>query len=309
MLNEWSCENRVRGRDCAIGYGISLAEPVDLPAGVRFEMLSTGWPVSSRIATFFQEADWWRFASGEVWEENAFKVGVDFEIGPVLYKPGEDKPSAGQTWAGGDWLNNHFDALFETLTLHFGCYVSWNVMWWEFREVVAFGLCRGGLFRSRSDNMHSHGAREVTSDGLAQATQLFVKRMNSRDRRLDVAIGRWVKSQRPYEDLPDQFIDLRTALEALYIGKGQGELGFRMATHGAWHLGEDFTERQKYQKMLREAYNTASSAVHNGEIDKTAKNYQLLSAAQDLCRRGILQCLDDGCIPIWNDLILGKNTN
>ena len=105
----------------------------------------------------------------------------------------------------------------------------------------------------------------------------------------------------------DKFIELRIALEALYLqGKGtRGEMGFRLANYGAWHLGADFAERRKYRTLLSRVYREASGAVHTAEVADTEANRELLSEAQDLCRMGILKRLDEGKAPDWDELILG----
>ena len=61
-----------------------------------------------------------------------------------------------------------------------------------------------------------------------------------------------------------------------------------------------------YYKTLLEAYKTASTAVHKGEVKFTDKNRQLLADAQALCRSSILKRLKKGKVPDWNALILGK---
>ena len=82
---------------------------------------------------------------------------------------------------------------------------------------------------------------------------------------------------------------------------------FRLALFGAWHLGVDFEERKKVRRKLRDAYDTASGAVHGGDLKKTLAIRELLSDAQDLCRRGILKMLREGypSQEHWGDLILG----
>ena len=65
----------------------------------------------------------------------------------------------------------------------------------------------------------------------------------------------------------------------------------------------DFEERRSIRKALRDAYDTASKAVHEGKLPSTA---QLgLSTAQDLCRRGILKLLREGPPTDWGEMILG----
>ena len=107
--------------------------------------------------------------------------------------------------------------------------------------------------------------------------------------------------------LEDRYIDLRVALEALYLkdfmNEQSQEMRFRLALFGAWHLGADWEERRSIRKTLRDAYDMASKAVHEGELPRKATG--TLPAPQDLCRRGILKLLREGAPKDWGDLVLG----
>ena len=110
----------------------------------------------------------------------------------------------------------------------------------------------------------------------------------------------------------DSFIDLRIALEALYLkdftNEYSQEMRFRLALFGAWHLGDDLEKRQTIRKTLRDAYDRASGVVHGRDLEFNESNRKLLADAQDLCRRGILRLIEEG-IPSpeeWGDLILGS---
>ena len=105
--------------------------------------------------------------------------------------------------------------------------------------------------------------------------------------------------------IADQLIELRIALESLYVPDTRGEARFRLSTHGAWHLGATFEERREYQRILRDAYDLASTAVHTGEVEHTDENHDLLVSAQALCREGILKRLDENPAPDWSALVLG----
>lgn len=124
----------------------------------------------------------------------------------------------------------------------------------------------------------------------------------------EVPIQRWIRSKSD-QFMTDKFIDLRIALESLYlkdfIDEYSQEMRFRLPLFGAWHLGSDFNQRRWIRKRLRDAYDMASGAVHGGAVDGVAENQELLSDAQDLCRRGILKLLSDGEPDDWGDLILG----
>ena len=107
----------------------------------------------------------------------------------------------------------------------------------------------------------------------------------------------------------DKFIDLRIALEALYLERLEGEMGFRLATYGAWHLGRSLAERREYRAVLRKAYQVSSKAVHSGELSNTEQTRDLLAQAQDLCRRGILRRLGEKQKPKWENIILGGTSD
>ena len=109
--------------------------------------------------------------------------------------------------------------------------------------------------------------------------------------------------------LADQFIDLRIALEALYLkdftGEQSQEMRFRLALFGAWHLGEDFEGRKEIRKTLRRTYDVASAAVHGGDLEFSEDNRSLLAESQNLCRQGILKLLEEGTPNDWGEMILG----
>ncbi len=110
---------------------------------------------------------------------------------------------------------------------------------------------------------------------------------------------------RPDLELTDYFIDLRIALEALYIDNNQGELRFRLAVNGAWHVGRNPAERRKIKKMLTKFYDAASRIIHGGEFDEAKDDHEWLDQARDICRRGILKALEVQEEPDWDGLILG----
>ena len=125
-----------------------------------------------------------------------------------------------------------------------------------------------------------------------------------------IAITRWMRSRDDGEDLVNRFIDLRIALEALYVhqirlSNNQGQIGLRLSLCGAWHLGADSVDRRNIRKKLSDAYGKASTAVHTGSIKSDSKNQTLLSEGQELCRRGIRKILSEGIPEDWMGLILG----
>lgn len=136
-----------------------------------------------------------------------------------------------------------------------------------------------------------------------------ISALQSANRKLRIAVDRWRRSMVEDAKLEDQYIDLRVALEAMYLkdfmNEHSQEMRFRLALFGAWHLGATFQERRSIRKALRLAYDTASKAVHEGELSASMK--PTLSPAQDLCRRGILELLREGPPNDWGDLVLGAD--
>ena len=123
---------------------------------------------------------------------------------------------------------------------------------------------------------------------------------------IDTSINRWIRSKLTHSAFVDQLIDLRIALESLYLDDTHGELRFRLASYGTWHIGESFEERKMIYLTLKEAYNLSSKAVHSGEASFNDNNKQLLQEAQQICRRGILKRLKENAKPDWEELILGS---
>ena len=148
---------------------------------------------------------------------------------------------------------------------------------------------------------------KVAQADLALALEIQDTR-DSRARRgegLELALRRWVGSKGSETD-SDRLIELRIALEALYDIGESNERGFRIATYGAWHLGEDVERRKKIWGTLDKAYRDASSAAHGGRPEYAAQDPALIGSAQDICRLGILKRLGDAESPEWNEEILGR---
>ena len=152
--------------------------------------------------------------------------------------------------------------------------------------------------------LHDDTVPDAVDPREVNATMKELQRAN---RKLKIAVDRWRRSMVEDAELEDRYIDLRIALEALYLkdfaNERSQEMRFRLALCGAWHLGAEFEERRSIRKALRSAYDTASKAVHEGELQEAAR--PALSTAQNLCRRGILKLLREGPPDDWGDLVLG----
>ena len=147
----------------------------------------------------------------------------------------------------------------------------------------------------------------LTPDSLRRAWDLLPglhDRVGS-DSRFRVAVNRWARSVMVDADAVDRAIDLRIALEALYLDSDTGELSFRLATTCARHLGEILEERTEIWTAIRDFYGQASRAVHGtGDSGSWEEGVPRLERARELCRNGILKILESGERPVWRDLLL-----
>ncbi len=255
-------------------------------------------------------------------------VSLDCSASPALFFPREDLKEA-QTKA---LFTSDFDfnALCLALALEFDSFVEPGFYWNDYQVYNAFFFvdrseswsAGNEHFRQRSDtdwSLNTNNSTGVTTLRLGEQpkphiseTQLYstlraVAEIESEP--TQVAVSRWMKSKDTNKPLVDRFIDLRIALESLYLqdfpNEYTHEMRFRLALFGAWHLGIDFKNRSEIRKKLRDVYDMASKAVHSGNVDINDKNQELLSDVQDLSRRGILKLLQEGFPEDWGALILG----
>lgn len=287
----------------AVLSGVSVDHPLEICGGVRFENAPEApnvvpdrlafpniQPLPSTVAM------------------RTVIVTIECEMKPALYRPEGHSPSLEHSSAYGPVSELLLDALCEALSLACNDHVGWRVMWPEYGDLKAFGRSgTSSIGRLLPDDASILRRTEMSQQQVQEARPLFIKRMADRNTQkgLDMPISRW-RASKWRTSFVDQFIELRIALEALYLGGTHGELGFRLANYGAWHLGADFDERRQHQEVLRRVYGLASNAVHADEVKETEETRELLTAGQDLCRRGILKRLYEAKEPNWNEMILGK---
>ena len=118
-----------------------------------------------------------------------------------------------------------------------------------------------------------------------------------------IAVTRWARAALPGEINADRVVDLRIALEALYIDSDHGELGFRLSVTGARHLGVTLESRKAIRKSLGDFYNLASRVIH-GTILRRTRDVSIVDTASKLCRDGIIKILEERHRPDWTELLL-----
>lgn len=224
----------------------------------------------------------------------------------------------------------NINVVCEALSLQANCHVSQSFMWTEYEEAAPFSLkdwktwtlgtnsfervrWKSANYQMGAATIELHDDVSIVSLDEDEVMQT-IEALQGADRklRIGIAVDRWKRSKRLHAPLEDRYIDLRIALETLYLqdfrdNKYSTEMRFRLPLFGAWYLGTTLEERRDIRKTLRDAYDTASGAVHSGEVSSESK--ECLEEAQELCRLGILKLLREGPPEDWGDLILGATSS
>ena len=246
---------------------------------------------------------------------------------PALFRPKRERDE--QVVRSGSVDGIALDRACEALSLLASCHVSPSLIWHDYPDAAPFCLeirntwsydgnrprpliCKGWSHDYKNNTFsvtpdENVRFQHIDRDQLGCTLQALA----GADKKLRIAIDRWKRSipgQRKLR-LEDQFIDLRIALEMLFLkdfaNARSQEMRFRLSLFGAWYVAEDIEERQLIRKTLLDAYDAGSKAVHLGEVP--GGNRGTLLRAQDLCRRGILKLLHQGPPDDWGDLILGAD--
>ena len=303
LLIGWAGGEPLRLRLSALLEGAGIDGAMNLEEGVNLDALpksSSDLPAS--LPFFGVGATVTDLIGGVV-------LSTDCAMSPALYVPTDEEIQSfsnrrGRFELASDKIPNmSFDSFCESMSVACNGFVDWFVQWRDYGDLGAFGFGQSGVnFKFRS----GLGGTKFTQEHLEAARQIHHARHAGGKPRenLELAMRRWIRSKRSGTDL-DKLIELRIALEALYEIGGLNEKGFRIATYAAWHLGKDFEERREYRETLRKVYDDSSRAVHGGKLKHAAKNQELVSGGQDICRKGILKRLEEPEKPKWEELILG----
>ena len=239
---------------------------------------------------------------------------------PAIFRPYTDRN--GRTVRSRSAHGVNLELVRDALSLVTNRHVALSRVWLEYPG--AWGFCLSGPSSTvGTDRPKPRPWKKMTSGAGRTVIKLHddatpdsvdphkvdstMRALRGANRKLKIAVDRWRRSMAEDAELEDRYIDLRIALEAIYLkdfaNERSQEMRFRLALCGAWHLGADFEERRSIRRALRDAYDTASKAVHEGELTKAAQPD--LSTAQNLCRRGIVKLLREGPPDDWGELVLG----
>ena len=324
LLVAWKHGQPVKLHMCTLRSGLPLAAPLTPRRGIRIVPLALSTADLPRLPTRRDTPP--RDLLG------LSLLSVQLSASPALFRPDPDTEEGRVRSSSVDGIN--FDLLCEALSLQANDHVSTGFVWHEYPDAAPFclttretwGPVGNDRLRPRGKKEASHdlwtGVWTITPSDDAQPLSLneeelsgIVEALRHADEKLCIAVRRWRRSKRPEFRLEDSYIDLRIALEALYLkdfdDERSQEMRFRLPLFGAWHLAENLEDRRSIRKTLRDAYDMASKVVHGGEVVKGSgagpywEARAELDRAQDLCRRGILKLLREGPPRDWTDLVLG----
>ena len=321
LLTSWKQGQPIRYRTCAILNGITIEESLTPIQGAKIEALPRS---TAELPSFLPNLS--KVGLDEYLGRAV--VAIDCEASPALFRPSSnyqnDRVKAKMNCAA------DFQTVCQTLSLLTDKLVEVGFYWHDYQELgnvfpssgfsTWFGSPGGLESKTQPGRRLSRdfatgvvtlsvddwAVQELNEAIASEALQTLAKPdFNS----VRTATSRWMKSKSSRDGLVDQFVDLRMALEALYLrdfaNENSQEMRFRLALFGAWFLGSDFQDRKGIRNILRNAYDRASGAVHTGDVELTPENRTLLVEAQSLCRLGILKLLGEGFPADWGDLVLG----
>ena len=313
MLHAWSNGEPVLYRTRMLLVGVAVGRPLALDNGVAIEPLPNSadeLPSSLPLGGSVREDE---FLGGAV-------LSVPTEAAPVFFRPASgaspyqpatrdgNVPTVRPSWALDD-RKGSLHAFFGALSLAGNRYAWGNWMWKDNGNLTALSFDQPRQLVHVGPDHRTCKRRPLYRRHLEFAWTIYARRVTrlQTSDKLDVAVERWVSSKRADQTLADRFIELRIALEALFLNGEKIELRYRLALNGAVYIGSNAMRRQSYFKILRGAYDKASTAVHEGYIEDTEDHRGLLEQASNACRKGILRRLLTSDAPDWEEMIFGCN--
>ena len=322
LLYDWIDGRPLIYRTSVVLVGVTVDQEIDMPNGVSVSTLSQS---SNALPDSFPRNLPVQDYLGRT------LLSVATTVSPVLSSVRDGETKLGDTHTLSSPNIVSVSALCDALSLVTGSCVGIMRVWLEYSGLEAFtdkpntsswsiGQPAHDRVKPVVSTSHSTGTvtllrREPVAPTLTLANLQKAWSIHSslddlvkNDRRFNTAVKRWIRSTRPDLNITDHVIDLRIALEALYLDNDIGELAFRLATRGAWHLGRDPSERSEIYEILKKFYSIASRVIHAGKIKENEGNRKWIDKARSTCRRGILLYLENEQQPEWDNVIMGHDS-
>lgn len=228
---------------------------------------------------------------------------VDHYVTPLFRLPSSNSDSVVASW--GTQKNPGRFPLKDfcvALSLARNHHITWHLRWATYGSATAFGYSAGSV-TSKTGLSRRTGGVEVDQSHLQRAFDIMQEGTTTHRTKLKTAVSRWLKSKEMPRGELDSFIDLRVALEALFM-TGGWELRYRLSNRGAWYLGRTGSDRMNIYKDLKKFYSDSSKIIHASTHQISEAERNRLSRAQDICREGILKRLGSDEEPDWDRVTL-----
>ena len=140
--------------------------------------------------------------------------------------------------------------------------------------------------------------------------QILVNLDSNVRKKLQIPIDRWIRSKES-ANFVDKMIDLGIAFEALYVSR-QDRVSRQLCHRASWYLGKNAVHREALETEFEAIYDYRSNIIHNRELDEevtvgeqSVSIAELVTKAQNLCRKSIIKIIKKGKFPDWNNLRRG----
>ena len=307
LLNGWIQGRGVRVFACVLLKGLRIEGKLRPVAGIHLDTLSNNGDHLPRSLRLDPYEHWHEQFPGRA------MLSLEYETVPALYDPevvrgNPPVPSEPASPLNPELATVSFESFCRAISLETNNQVDWFIHWRDYGDVEAFFL-NPGFSSQRKDAIDS----SIVSVSEEQVRRCLHTLALLQERRvLDLPITRWRRSKcSPLTN--EQLIELRIALESVLLSddRGTSEKRHRLATRGAWLLGETFDQREIYFRTLTYVYDYASSVIHGGtpKVKKGRNLERDIASAQGLCRDAILRLAAANGMPNsddWSALTLGQ---
>ena len=240
LLDGWIQGGAVRLFACVLLKGLRTDGQLQPVAGMYLDTLSNNGDHLPRSLRLHPHEHWHEQFTGRV------MLSLECETLPGLYDPevvrgNPPLPSEPAKPLNPDLAKVSFESFCRAISLETNNQVDWFIRWFDYGDVEALFL-NPGFSSQRKDVSNS----SIVSASEEQARRcLDTLTMLEGHRELDLSIARWRKSKSS-PTTNERLIELRIALESVLLcdDTGTSEKRHRLATRGAWLLGETFEQRE-----------------------------------------------------------------
>ena len=231
---------------------------------------------------------------------------VPQQLAPAIYTS-QSRPDAKPRTSWGSYKNSGqfpFNIFDRLLSLACNSHVYTQLCWTYYEHLQIFEGRRSSILGWGSEPRGR--IRRMQPSALGRAMKLYrvCKSAFKQNKSLPVALARWHTSTDGQRSLLDRFIDLRIALEALYLPNETMELGHKLASRAAWYLGSSADKRTELFKNVKKFYAMSSKIIHASTQRIAPQQRTILSNAQSICRASILKRLEQSAEPEWDAMTL-----